>query len=424
MSGNIIQFGSLVVTPHNSYISQYAFDNNFSFTQATNIICSEFMKDKNKKCPVCGKINCPAFKSECRSYLKQKNESALKKALRMRPYGQALYHRAKEFNESSPLLLLNMKHNNIPLTKENIENVFDADIKLSQIIYQKMEYINGFLFDIHFSAHPDPMLQNIGERLGDYPRWQQSTRLALHALYTDKGPDNINNFPEMLKALREQDFKSACQHFHQKMTYTYRNFQIADIFAQQAVAKGQTDDEFKLLHDSVKFTADFYKEVFKAYGEKAEKLAESLAEGARGKNIRNVDDALKAYEKHKANIDKKINAKDRKAIVAALESVNVDDIAKNLRRFAKGMGYTSKFIDANDLRIELMKAIETDNWRPFFVKVETIAVSSATTAVTGFTFSILLGGPIGILGYGLIMAAVGALINDDLIENINKLIGI
>ena len=51
-----------------------------------------------------------------------------------------------------------------------------------------------------------------------------------------------------------------------------------------------------------------------------------------------------------------------------------------------------------------------------FVKTETIAAGMAATAVVGFAFSFLLGGPVGLLGYGLIMAGVGALIDDKLIK--------
>ena len=42
MSENVIQFSSLTVTPHSAYIPEYAFNNNFSFNQATNIICNAF----------------------------------------------------------------------------------------------------------------------------------------------------------------------------------------------------------------------------------------------------------------------------------------------------------------------------------------------------------------------------------------------
>lgn len=176
------------------------------------------------------------------------------------------------------------------------------------------------------------------------------------------------------------------------------------------------------IKTSIAFTADFFKVVTDSYGEKAGELAKNLAKQAKSKNIRNIDDALAMYEKHKENINKKINAKDRKAIAAALESVKVADIAKNLKQFSKGMGYAGLAINATDWFNELIKAVRTDNWRPFFVKTETIAVGIASTAVVGFAFSLLLGGPVGVLGYALIIAGVGALIDDELIEKANKLI--
>ncbi len=44
--------------------------------------------------------------------------------------------------------------------------------------------------------------------------------------------------------------------------------------------KKQEAEEIK---GSVKFAADFYKEAFNTYGEKAEKLAKAMAEQAKGK---------------------------------------------------------------------------------------------------------------------------------------------
>lgn len=74
---------------------------------------------------------------------------------------------------------------------------------------------------------------------------------------------------------------------------------------REKVKNAINDNSPNVLQDAIKFTADFYKEVFNAYGEKAEKLAKLLADQAKGKKIRNVEDALKSYEKHKANINKK-----------------------------------------------------------------------------------------------------------------------
>ncbi|ELK0283372.1 colicin transporter [Salmonella enterica] len=187
--------------------------------------------------------------------------------------------------------------------------------------------------------------------------------------------------------------------------------------------KGDKDAD-QSVKDAVKFTADFYKEVFNVYGEKAEQLAKLLANQAKGKKVSNVEEALKAYEKHKANINKKINAKDREAIAKALESVKVEDIAKNFKRFSKGLGYTSYAIDFVDWGTELINAVRTDNWRSFFVKTESLAVGMGASAVVGYAFSAIMGGPVGILGYGLIMAGVGALVDDELVERANSVIGI
>lgn len=193
---------------------------------------------------------------------------------------------------------------------------------------------------------------------------------------------------------------------------------------REKVKNAINDNSPNVLQDAIKFTADFYKEVFNAYGEKAEKLAKLLADQAKGKKIRNVEDALKSYEKHKANINKKINAKDREAIAKALESMDVGKAAKNIAKFSKGLGWVGPAIDITDWFTELYKAVKTDNWRSLYVKTETIAVGLAATHVTALAFSAVLGGPIGILGYGLIMAGVGALVNETIVDEANKVIGI
>lgn len=190
------------------------------------------------------------------------------------------------------------------------------------------------------------------------------------------------------------------------------------------IAKDNIKKEDEAVKDAVKFTADFYKQVFNVYGEKAEQLAKLLASQAKGKKIRNAQDALKSYEKYKANINKKINAKDREAIAKALESVDIKEAAKNIKKFSKGLGYVGPAIDAVDLFNELVKAVKTDNWRSFFVKVETIVIGFTATELAALAFGAILGGPVGILGYGFIIAGVGALVNETIVDEANKIIGI
>ncbi|MEQ4923687.1 colicin-like pore-forming protein [Proteus hauseri] len=204
--------------------------------------------------------------------------------------------------------------------------------------------------------------------------------------------------------------------------YAYSGFPTIEL--KDKDPRPQQEKEFNDIKDGVKFTASFYEQITEEYGKKAEQLSRELAEQAKGKTIRNADDAAKAYEKYRANINKRINAADRAAIVKYIESIKVEELAKRLQQFSKGMGYINKAIYTYELYDEYKKAMQTDNWRPFFVKAETIAVGYAAPVVVGFAFSILLGGPIGILGYGLIIATVGALIDEKLIEKANKLMEI
>ena len=51
-----------------------------------------------------------------------------------------------------------------------------------------------------------------------------------------------------------------------------------------------------------------------------------------------------------------------------------------------------------------------------FVKTETIIAGNAATALVALVFSILTGSALGIIGYGLLMAVTGALIDETLVE--------
>ena len=70
------------------------------------------------------------------------------------------------------------------------------------------------------------------------------------------------------------------------------------------------------------------------------------------------------------------------------------------------------------------KAARTDNWRPFFVKTETIIAGNAATALVALVFSILTGSTLGIIGYGLLMAVTDTLIDETPVEKANKFWGI
>ncbi len=83
-----------------------------------------------------------------------------------------------------------------------------------------------------------------------------------------------------------------------------------------------------------------------------------------------------------------------------------------------------KFTIFADWITEFGKAVRTDNWRPFFVKTETIRAGNAATPLVALVFSILTGSTLGIIGYGLLMAVTDTLIDETPVEKANKFWGI
>ncbi|MGJ7066508.1 colicin-like pore-forming protein [Morganella morganii] len=176
--------------------------------------------------------------------------------------------------------------------------------------------------------------------------------------------------------------------------------------------------------NAAKFSADVAKDISKLYGKRAEELAKEIALKAKGKKIRNINDAAIEYEKHRHNIDKKINAKDRMAIAHYLDYLDVRQASVTFNKLGRSMGYAGYTVYVHQLYSEMKEAIRTNNWRPFFVKAETILAGMGAGAVCGLALSFLTGGPLSIIAFGFIMAGISVLIDDQLIEKVNKFIGI
>lgn len=204
--------------------------------------------------------------------------------------------------------------------------------------------------------------------------------------------------------------------------YAYSGFPAIEL--KDKDPRPQQEKEFNDIKDGVKFTISFYERITQEFGNAAAQLSRELAEQAKGKTIRSVEDALRTYEKYGQNINNKINAKDRTAIIKALASIDAKQLSSNLSKFSKGLGQLNYAISAAELLNEFTKAVKTGNWRPFFVKGTSIAAGMAAVALTAFAFSLIIGGSVGILGYALIIATVGALIDDALVEKVSSAIGI
>ena len=186
----------------------------------------------------------------------------------------------------------------------------------------------------------------------------------------------------------------------------------------------QKEQEAADLQEGIKLTAAFYKELTEKFGQKAAALAQELAEQAKGKTIRNVDQAIAAYDKYRASLGYKLNAADRVAVANALRSLDQAHMASQLSKMSKAFGYYGKFLDRVGVVQEAIKAFETDNWRPLFVKIETLTAGRVASALVAFVFSGIFGTPLGIISFAIIMALAGALINEEFLESLNKKLGI
>lgn len=193
---------------------------------------------------------------------------------------------------------------------------------------------------------------------------------------------------------------------------------------QNITIEKQRQEDLQQIKDAIKLSSDFFKELYSQYGDTQGKIAQELADAAKGAQLRSVDDALKSFNTFKGNFDTLYADSERQAIALRLESITRGELAKNLTMFSKAFGLTSRVIDFYDTTMELKKAIETNNWRPFFVKVESLLAGAGAGMLTAWAFSVILSNPLGVLGFAIIMAAVSALVNEGLMEKMNKLIGI
>lgn len=141
-------------------------------------------------------------------------------------------------------------------------------------------------------------------------------------------------------------------------------------------------------------------------------MSKELAESAKGKKVRNAQEALKAFDQYKDSLNKKFSAKDRQAIADTLGKLDKDMMAKSLAKFGKGFGVVGDLMDAADLISEAQKSVQNGNWAPFFLKAETILIGKGASTAVALMFGAIAATPIGILGFGFLMAGTSALVDD------------
>lgn len=174
------------------------------------------------------------------------------------------------------------------------------------------------------------------------------------------------------------------------------------------------------VKDAIYGVSLFYKETSNKFGDAFAKQAEALAEGAKGKKIRNAAEGIAAFNRYKDVLNKKFSVADREAVARALESMNKDQMAKQLKTFGKAFGLVGTVIDISDMTKAMVKGLRTGDWGDAFRTGERLATSRLASAAVAFAYAALATTPLGIVGYALIMAVTSALIDDALMQRINN----
>lgn len=210
-----------------------------------------------------------------------------------------------------------------------------------------------------------------------------------------------------------------------KNAVSFRDGKAAEVKeAEQKLKEAQDALEKSQIKDAVDTMVGFYQYITEQYGEKYAKIAQDLAEKSKGKKIQGVDEALAAFEKYKNVLDKKFSKVDRDAIFNALESVNYDELSKNLTKISKSLKITSRVSFLYDVGSDFKNAIETGNWRPLFVTLEKSAVDVGVAKIVALMFSFIVGVPLGFWGVAIVTGIVSSYIGDDELSKLNELLGI
>lgn len=207
-----------------------------------------------------------------------------------------------------------------------------------------------------------------------------------------------------------------------KNAVSFRDGKAAEVKeAEQKLKEAQDALEKSQIKDAVDTMVGFYQYITEQYGEKYAKIAQDLAEKSKGKKIQGVDEALAAFEKYKNVLDKKFSKVDRDAIFNALESVNYDELSKNLTKISKSLKITSRVSFLYDVGSDFKNAIETGNWRPLFVTLEKSAVDVGVAKIVALMFSFIVGVPLGFWGIAIVTGIVSSYIGDDELSKLNEL---
>lgn len=233
---------------------------------------------------------------------------------------------------------------------------------------------------------------------------------------------DINQFARIAARIRRQSAAPDYNIFYERYKSLVAAYEAKLLEIQIAVLTAQAED----YKGAVSFLAATNEQILKKYGSNMSKISQDLQTNISGKKIRSYAEAMATFEKVKANPNMKLNAKDTRAVVAALNALDKATFADNITRLGKSFGIVGKLVQADAIREKAVSGYQTGDWKPLMLELEAMALSAGIGALLAvgiaFTFPVFATATAGIVTVSLMMAITSAFIDDKTADEINKLV--
>ncbi|WP_145576810.1 colicin-like pore-forming protein [Yersinia alsatica] len=197
-------------------------------------------------------------------------------------------------------------------------------------------------------------------------------------------------------------------------------------------AKAKAEKESLIASASV--LTDIMKEISAKYGDYMFDIAENLKYDmhVQGKKIRSYKEALETFETVRSNPKFHLNSQDKDIMRKALEALDVNTFADNVKRLSKTFGIAGRTIQLSSVIDKVSVGVETGDWKPLALEFESIIVGEVAVIAIGMILTILFGflatlgftvpAMLGFIITALIMAFTAAFFSTQRVEEINNLI--
>ncbi|MHC8290795.1 colicin-like pore-forming protein [Pseudomonas sp. XS1P51] len=251
-----------------------------------------------------------------------------------------------------------------------------------------------------------------GTPLDVYKRWEASATAAYRARLLAEKIRILTEKSAVLSqvvaaAQAEEDARQAAEAEASRLAD-----EAARVAAEQAAYKA-----------AVTFLSDVNKDILSKYGEHMSKVALGLQENVSGKKVRSYAEAMQTFEKVRVNPSAKLNKQDAQAVASALKALDQASLADNFTRLGKAFGLAGKAVQINTVREQAIVGVETGDWKPLGLELESIAVGLGAGAVLAgvmvLIMPVFVGSAAGVVTVAVLMALAGAYFDAKKVDEIN-----